>query len=79
MDDLKTEVIVAILNKVLESEDIVSSDSSMKEMREDAHNKADIVHLYTEAILDKFTAPRIPERTTASSSDSGGIKPLDVS
>lgn len=56
--DMKTHIAVSILNKLLELEEMKGSGDPMKDIKEDACNTADVVYIYTEAIMRKFEPPR---------------------
>lgn len=55
---MKSEIAVAFLNKILELEEMKDSTASMKEIKEDACNIADVVYIYTETLMRKFEPPR---------------------
>lgn len=56
--NFKTEIACVLLGKIIENEDIRGSDSSAKEIRQDAEAIADLLHTYIEAIMRKFEPPR---------------------
>lgn len=55
---IQAELASIFLNKILEKEDMKGTGDSLKEIKEDACNIADIVQIYVEAIMRKFEPPK---------------------